>query len=270
MKDEAGTLATAYLRGVGERLATIGEKELPGMIRAAAMCADALVGDHLVWVFGAGHSSMTAMEAYPRIGGIQGFVPMIEPGLLQFTNVVGSMGLEQTLVLERVEGYGRAIHNSYATEQGDVLVIFSSSGLEALPLEMATVARERGVKTIAVSSDEYSRRAAEERGKTVRLADLADLFVDNAVPSGDASLEVPGLSAKISPVGSILNLAIMNCIAAETAAALLARGVKPRVFRSPHLGGSAATEFENLLGDYRNMIGRRWLRQTANRETPRA
>ncbi|HVZ13105.1 MAG TPA: sugar isomerase domain-containing protein [Bauldia sp.] len=269
MKTGKGALATAYLDGVTRRLASIGKKGAPGIVEAASWCAEALAGDHFVWVFGAGHSSMMAMEAYPRIGGVQGFMPMIEPGLLLFTNVVGSMGLEQTLVLERVEGYGRAIHNSYATEKGDVLIIFSSSGLEALPLEIATVARERGIRTVAVSSDEYSREAAKQRGKKVRLAEIADLFIDNAVPAGDASVDLAKSGAKVSPVGSILNLAIMNCIAAETAGALLARGIKPRLFRSPHLGGTAANEFSALLADYRRMIGQRWLRQTKTRKARR-
>jgi uncharacterized phosphosugar-binding protein len=258
---EGRGLADAYLDGAIERLSSLRRVALPRIEEAAAHCAEALVGDRIVWVFGAGHSAMMAMEAYPRIGGVQGFVPMIEPGLLQFTGVVGSGGLEQTLTLERVTGYGRAIHSSYGTEPGDVLIMFSSSGLEVLPLEMATVAAERGVKSVAVTSEAYSRSAAEQRGKKTRLADIADLVIDNLVPVGDASVDVPGLGAPIAPVGSVLNLAIVNAIVAATAEELLRRGEKPRVFRSPHLGGSAASEFEALLDDYRAMIGRRWVRQ---------
>lgn len=258
----AGRALKEYMQDVTDRLERVQENQLSRIIETAAACAEALMSERLVWVFGAGHSAMMAMEAYPRIGGIQGFVPMVEPGLLQFTNVVGSTGLEQTLVLERVEGYGRAIHNSYATEKGDVLIIFSSSGIESLPLEMAKVARERGLKTIAVVSDEYSREAAEQRARKIRLAEVVDLAIDNQVPAGDATLDITNLGVKISPVSSILNLAIMNCIAAETAFALLEHGVKPRVFRSPHLGGSAEGEFKALVDDYRGMMGRRWVRQT--------
>ena len=131
--------------------------------RAAALCADAIGGDGVVHVFGAGHSRMMAEEAYPRIGAVAGFRPVVELAVTFFHDVVGPNGLEQALFLERAPGYGTVIFNELAARPGDATIVFSSSGVEAIIMDYVDAAQSAGIKVIGVTSFEYSAQTSAER-----------------------------------------------------------------------------------------------------------
>ncbi len=246
----------AYLDLVNERLTRIASNESGHIEDAATICADAIGDGRIAWVFGAGHSAVMALEAYPRIGGIFGFVPMVELSLLYFSNVVGSGGLDQAIFLERAEGYAESILLSHDPQPGDAMVIFSSSGVEVLPRQMAKGARDRGLKVIAVTSTEYSAEAKRRRGLHATLADGADVVIDNSVPPGDAILALEGLDNLVGPSSTMLNIAIMNSIAVDTAGILLDRGISPSVFHSPHLETSGTDAYREALRRFRRLVAR--------------
>src|SRR5579872_1672595 len=77
--------------------------------RAGTTCAECIAGGAVVHVFGAGHSRMAVEEAYPRIGGMVGFHPVVELAVTNFHAVTGPNGLRQTMFLERVPGFGALI-----------------------------------------------------------------------------------------------------------------------------------------------------------------
>lgn len=245
-----------YLDVVSDRLRYICTNERNAIERAARSCADSIANGGVAWVFGAGHSAIMALEAYPRIGGVLGFVPMVELSLLYFTNVVGSGGLEQTVFLERVSGLAEAILRSHEPRAGDSMIIYSSSGLEVLPLEMALGARARGLSVIGVTSVEYSQRARLKRGLKEVLADRVDVVIDNSVPAGDAVIELEGVGCKVGPLSTILNVAIMDCISIETASHLVARGIEPVVFQSPHFETDGMNAYRDALNKFRRLISR--------------
>lgn len=247
---------SAYLDLVDARLRRVRENESGQIEEAATLCADAIGSGRISWVFGAGHSAVMALEAYPRIGGIFGFVPIVELSLLYFSNVVGSGGLDQAIFLEKAEGYAESILLSHDPQPGDAIIIFSSSGVEVLPREMARGARERGLKVIAVTSREYSAEAQRRRGLDATLADGADVVIDNRVPSGDAILQFDGLENLVGPSSTMLNIAIMNSIAVDTAAVLLERGTPPAVFASPHLQAAGADAYREALRRFRQLLAR--------------
>jgi uncharacterized phosphosugar-binding protein len=223
---------------------------------AAAACAGSIAGGGIAWVFGAGHSAIMGLEAYPRIGGVLGFVPIVELSLLYFSNVVGSGGLDQVIYLERVPGYADVLARSYDLRPGDSLIIFSGSGLEVLPLEMAAVARARGLTVVAVTALDYSRQAASRRGVPSILADSADIVIDSGIPLGDAAIELPGLAARVGPTSTVINAAAMNCISVATAGQLAGLGHPPDVFGSPHLTGDGYDAYAAALARYRALIAR--------------
>ncbi|MFV2064165.1 MAG: sugar isomerase domain-containing protein, partial [Chloroflexota bacterium] len=175
----------------------------PAIERAATVCADAIGGGGVVHVFGAGHSRMMAEEAYPRIGAVAGFRPVVELAITFFHNVVGPNGLRQTLFLERVPGYGKLIFDELAARPGDAAIVFSSSGVEVIILDFVDAARAAGLPVVGVTSLEYSARTSSERGGARRLADVADVVIDNGVPVGDALVVVPDLDERVAPSASI-------------------------------------------------------------------
>jgi uncharacterized phosphosugar-binding protein len=228
----------------------------PAIERAAAVCADAIAAGGVVHVFGAGHSRMMAEEAYPRIGAVAGFRPVVELAVTFFHDVVGPNGLRQALFLERVPGYGRVIFEELIARPGDATIVFSSSGVEAIIMDYVDAAKAAGLPVVGVTSLEYSARTSAERGGARRLADVADVAIDNGVPVGDALVTVPGLEERVAPSASILNLTVMDEITAATALLLAERGTPPVVFASPHLQGAERSRerLDESLREFRRRV----------------
>lgn len=247
--------AGRYLDQIIPRLEQL-RRQAPAIEAAAGVCADAIAAGRVVHVFGAGHSRMMAEEAYPRIGAVGGFRPVVELAITFFHQVVGPNGLRQTLFLERVPGYGSLIFEELGARPGDAVIVFSSSGVEAIILDFVTSAMDLGLPVVGVTSFEYSAQASRERGGAPRLAEMATVAIDNGVPIGDAVVEVAGVTERVAPSASILNLAVMDEIAVATAEELVRRGVAPIVFSSPHLAGAEASEarMAESLDDHRRRV----------------
>lgn len=244
-----------YMSALRERSELVAQQSKE-IHQAATACADAIGARHWVHVFGAGHSRMMAEESYPRIGGLVGFHPIVELALTYFTPVIGNNGLKQAIFLEKVPGYGRLILEEVAPDQKDVLLVFSSSGVEHVVIDMVRAAKAKGLTVIGVTSLDYSSTASRERGGVPRLADLSDITIDNHVPVGDAVVPLQGLDRLVGPSSSILNLTVMNLITVTTAELMLARDVTPMVFASPHLDDPRGenTWMDDCLADYRGRL----------------
>jgi uncharacterized phosphosugar-binding protein len=178
---------------------------------------------------------MLAEEVHYRAGGLAITVPILAgPTMVHEGAVAGT-------VYERMEGIVRPIFDRYTIGPGDVLVVSSNSGVNAAPIEAARVGREKGAKVIAITSVAYSTAAA--RGRT-RLADLADVVLDNNSPPGDAVVEVQGSELKVGPVSTAIGVAIMNAILADVADQLSSDGDAP-IYLSANMDG--ATEINRKL-----------------------
>lgn len=88
-----------------------------------------------------------------------------------------------------------------------MLFVTSNSGVNAAPLEAAEIGRERGATVVAITSVEYSKMVANGRP---RLAEMADIVLDNQAPPGDAVL-----AQRVGPVSIIVGVALVNAILAE-------------------------------------------------------
>lgn len=247
-----------YLTAIRERITAL-EAHADEIQVAADVCARTIAAGNVVHVFGAGHSRMMCEEAYPRIGAVVGFHPVVELAVTYFTPVVGGSGLRQALFLERVPGYGRLIFDESGARPGDAVIVFSSSGVEHIVMDFVDAALEASVTVIGVTSDAYSGFAATERGGARRLADVADVVVFNEVPVGDALVMVPGLDEKVGASASVLNLSVMDAITAGTAAALVELGEQPLVFSSPHLVGHERSQerFDECIAAYEERVIKR-------------
>jgi uncharacterized phosphosugar-binding protein len=114
----------------------------------------------------------------------------------------------------------------------DAMIVFSASGLSAVPIEMAIGARQRGLTVIAVTSVAQSM-AAEPRHEAGRLLDNADIVLDLGTPAGDALVQIGGLDTPVAPGSTVAAVAIANEIKARTARTLAAQGTLPPVITSP-------------------------------------
>jgi uncharacterized phosphosugar-binding protein len=121
---------------------------------------------------------------------------------------------------------------------GDVLVIASNSGINAVPVEAAIAAKEAGALVIALTSIAHSSGSEPRNAAGKRLYEVADLTLDNCGRKGDAVLEVEGLGQKFCPTSTIAGCLILHCIVAETIDRLVKQGFEVPVLSSANLPGS--------------------------------
>ena len=120
------------------------------------------------------------------------------------------------------------------------MVVFSASGLTAVPVEMARGARRRGLRVIAVTSVAQSMSAEPEPAAGSRLLDEADLVIDLCTPSADALSIIDNLDTPVGPGSTIAAVAIVNSIKVRVAELLVERKAMPPVITRASVVGSRA------------------------------
>ncbi len=206
----------------------------------AAASAAAISAGGFVHLFGTGHSRIPVEEMFPRYGSYPGFNPIVELSMTFHTQVVGSNGQRQAMFIERIPGLAETILSNFEFLPTDVLIVFSASGLSAVPIEMATGARRRGLTVVAVTSVAQSM-AGEATHPAGRLLDNADIVLDLGTPAGDALVTVDGLETPVAPGSTIAAVALVNELKVQTAELLVERGAMPPVLTSAAIVGKEAS-----------------------------
>ena len=116
------------------------------LIEIAARMAECVERDARILLFGTGHSHMLAEEGHYRAGGLANVVPMLQSALMLHESSILSGQLERTA------GMARPIFERYQPQAGEMLFVFSNSGVNLAPVEMALLAREHGLMSVARSS----------------------------------------------------------------------------------------------------------------------
>jgi uncharacterized phosphosugar-binding protein len=247
-----------FLAGARDIIGRIEETQGEALAAASRQCADAIGPGGLVHVFGTGHSRIPVEEMFPRYGSYPGFNPIVELSMTFHTEVVGANGQRQAMFIERVEGLAEQILANFELSPPDVMIVFSASGVTAVPIEMAQGARARGLGVIAVTSIAQSLAAAPSHSSGTRLLDNADIVIDLCTPPGDAIVEIDGLATPVAPGSTIAAVAIANEIKAQTAVLLAERGALPPVLTSATLVGAKAADalFDAAYAEHARRLAR--------------
>ncbi len=251
----------AEARALLDRLAaTQGE----ALEQASRWCAEAIAAGGLVHLFGTGHSRIPLEEMFPRYGSYPGFNPIAELSMTFHTQIVGSNGQRQAMFIERVPGLAEVILSNFSFGPRDVMIVFSASGLSAVPVEMARGARRRGVRVIAVTSVDQSMASDPDPIVGTRLLDEADLVIDLCTPHADALVEIDGLDTPVGPGSTITAVAIVNSIKVRTAQLLVERGAMPPVITRASVVGAERSRslFEAAYAEHARRIARAIIRDT--------
>lgn len=254
VRTAAGTWLAAASQVLDQVAATQGE----GIETASRWCADAIAAGGLVHLFGTGHSRIPVEEMFPRYGSYPGFNPIAELSMTFHTQVVGANGQRQAMFIERQPGLAEVILSNFTFLPSDVMMIFSASGLAAVPVEMAAGTRRRGLRVIAVTSVAQSMASEPEPSVGRRLLDEADLVLDLCSPHADAAVDIPGLESPVGPLSTMGAVAIVNAIKSRTAELLVERGAMPPVIsRASAVGEQRSRElFEQAYREHARRLAR--------------
>lgn len=214
--------------------------------RIATVLADALVHHHFLYAFGTGHSHLLAEEVFYRAGGLARAAALLDPPLMLHQSASASSLLEQE------SGRAAALLDRYPIQPGDVLLIASNSGRNAVPIEMALTARARGLTTVAITSLAHSRAFPSRHPSGQRLFEVADLVLDNGAVPGDAALHIDGLTPAIGPTSTLTGVFLVNLLVVRAIELATAAGSPPEVYASSNAGQPSWND--SLLATYRPRI----------------
>ena len=230
-------MTTSWLTEARRALDVLESTQGDALQRAAALAADSIAGGHVMYAFGTGHSRMPVEEIFPRYGSFPGFHPIVELSMTFHTQVVGANGQRQAMFIERVEGLAQSVLDNFRLRRGDSMIVFSVSGLNAVPVEMAMGARKAGIPVVAVTSLAETMSGRPRHSTGTRLVDHADVVIDLCSPVGDALCAVDGVPEPVGPVSTFTAVAVVNEIKVRVAHLLAARGIVPPVITSARLVG---------------------------------
>jgi uncharacterized phosphosugar-binding protein len=249
MEDPMGEFANKYLDITIQLLSRIKDEETDAIGQAAKLIADTIEHGRCLFAFGCTHSSLPIQDLVYRAGGLMLVNPIFGPGIT-------ALDIKPTTVssaMEQMQGYARVILDNSPIKPGDVLILVSVSGRNAVPVELAQLAKERGIMVIGVTSREYSRAVTSRHPSGKKMHDFADIILDNKAPKGDAVLESKEVPQRFNPVSGVTTTALLQALVAATIEELLSRGIVPPVFLAANVDGGAEYN-ARLIKQYRDRI----------------
>lgn len=226
------SIVSDYYRRITEILEEAFSAEAGNIEKAAAEIAAANKEGRSVFAFGCNHAGLITLELFYRTGGMVTVNPVRAPGMMLDVTPI-TMSSE----MERMSGYGKSILNGLPAKSGDVIIIHSVSGRNAVTVDMAEAAREKGMKVIVITNMNTSKAVTSRHPKGYKLYDFADILIDNHGDYGDATVELPGFPQKLASSSTVVGAAILNAVTARACEILYEQGIEPPVFMSGNIDG---------------------------------
>src|SRR5438874_6878148 len=205
----SGSAIETYFRAVQELQHRVLSAQRDLLANVAAKMADVILANGRIFVFGTGHSHMLAEEGYARAGGLLSVVPIF------YTALILHESIPLSAKVERTQGLAADLLDRSGIKTGEMLFVYSNSGVNHLPVEMALEAKKRGVVTVTIGSIAFAK-VAPLSAIGQRLADVCDFAIDNGGFPGDGIVDVPGLEWKVGPTSTVMGALIWNALVVET------------------------------------------------------
>jgi uncharacterized phosphosugar-binding protein len=256
------TLLDRYFDAARATLGEVAASQGEPLEAAARLVADSVAAGGVLHVFGAGHSQLVALDAYLRAGGLACVNPIVDPLLAP------AAGREVSR-RERQQGLAATLLEGEDLRQGEVVLVVSNSGVNAVPVELAVGCRDRGLTVVALTNVDQAKATPARHPSGAKLHEVADVVVDNRCPAGDAAVPLdgpsdrgtplgfPGPLRRVGPLTTVVGAAVVAALAARVAELLQQRGAGVPVLVSQNLDGGAAERNDELLRAYRGRTRRR-------------
>lgn len=237
----------SYLALVKSQLdAALDDHVTAAVSEAAQLIAQRILKDGVLYAFGASHAGLLVQDQFYRAGGLVPIQPILPSRLMLNVRPVTA-----TSTLEQTAGVAQEILKDIPIGEGDLLLIVSVSGRNPVPVEMCTIAQQRGATVIALTNKTYSSSVS---GRGVpHLFEVANVVIDLPGVVGDAAIHLSEEVPPVGPTSSVVGAAILHGLMVETATLIANAGSTPPVFASANLDDSAAWN-ERWIGIYRDRL----------------
>jgi uncharacterized phosphosugar-binding protein len=223
--------AQSYLTALTALIEHVATTQQEAVRQAAALITTSLRNNGVVQAFGTGHSEALAMEIAGRAGGLVPTNRIALRDLVLYGDADRSV-LDDPL-LERRPGIAHRLYELAPVRPDDVFVVASNSGVNGAIVEFAHIVKEHGHPLIAITSLRHSAGVPARHPSGRRLADLADVVLDNGAPYGDAVLDAGGTA--VCAISSITAALLAQMVIAEVVRTMLAAGETPPVYLSANI-----------------------------------
>ena len=224
-----------YYTRVSEILAEAFAAERENIEAAAQVLARANEEHRSIFAFGCNHAGLITLELFYRTGGMVTVNPIRAPGMMLEISPI-----TMTSQMERMPDYGRIILEGEPVKAGDVLIIHSVSGRNAVTIDMAEAAREKGMTVIVVTNMNTATSVTSRHPSGKMLHDFASILIDNHGDKGDAAIQLEGFAQKLASTSTVVGAALLNAVTARASELLWERGIEPPVFMSGNIDGGDA------------------------------
>ena len=211
-----------YLSKIVACLEKIEKEEQEKLQTVSRLVADVIQKDGLIFTFGCGHSHLPGLDAFYRAGGLANVSPMLDTDLMLHN------GAAKSSRMEKMSGIAGEVFRRYTPSEKDMIFIFSASGKNQVPVEMAQAAKAAGVKSVGVSSLAYAQKGG-------RLHENVDIAIDCKVPYGDACMDVG--EGKMGGLSTYAACFILNTCLINGAKLALQEGTPPPIYISGNVDG---------------------------------
>lgn len=232
-----------YEKNILELIHKFTESQEKNLQEAASAVVDCLQRGGQFFAIGTGHSHMIGEEFYSRAGGLA-CIQLIAP--MELT--LGEHPMKSTHV-ERIAEYAHVIIMQYKIKEGDIVMISSNSGRNAMPVEMALELKKQGIKTIAFTNLEHSEHSTSRHPSGKKLYEICDIVIDNCGCPGDASMQLEGVKGKMGSTSSIVGMYMAQSLSMMIAQEMAERNLEVPVFLSSNVDAGDAWN-EEIMKKY--------------------
>lgn len=237
-----------FVQHIKDIIDKVVETQYSKIDKVSDLMVNAIKNGKCIYVFGASHAGIIAQEVFYRTGGLVPINPILPSSLMLNTRPV-----THTSAMERLEGYGSEVLKTTSIQEGDVLLIHSVSGRNAVAIDMALDAKAKGVKVIALTNLTYSSQVTARHSSSKRLFECADIVIDNCGDFEDSCIELINFDQKVAPSSTVIGALIVNILVVQVAEKLLELGIDPPIYHSANVDGGDA--FNQLMFEkYKNQI----------------
>jgi len=210
--------------------------------KGALLIKECIKNKGFIYIFGCGHSGLVAQDQFFRAGGFANVVPIMYEPLMLHISASNSSRLEKLN-----DEYLNFITN-YKFTENDVFILISTSGKNAVPIEVAKYIKTKTTsKLITISSHNYIKLNDE------LISKYGDININNHCVVGDAVIFNEQLNIYSSPTSTLNSVYVINQLFLQSIIDCQKENILVDIFQS----GNIESNFKNnekLLLKYKNNI----------------